>query len=213
MKSTPTLQSLALRAREYFGEDGDPFEESVPSSLDVVVAFYSAGASSDEAVGRIATAVRRHVERRGRSAASTDVDEFTQAAIRYLRAVYPDPDMVTDDEERRTLSHLFWGHLVAARHAPEYPPLPSSHLESMRTRRAVKHTIACSCGEELTSKDEETLYSFVRAHAAQQHSTPQRRLTSEPSVESHQIDEDEIVENRGRVEEVRLLQQVGVLPV
>lgn len=44
-------------------------------------------------------------------------------------------------------------------------------------------TITCSCGEALSSDDEEELYSFTRAHAEQLHPEPMifARQTAWPS--------------------------------
>lgn len=173
MGRIPTLQSLALTALECFGEDASSFEESIPSSLDAVVMGYAEASHREDAVAHVGSALRRHLQTRGWTASQTSVDEFAQMALSYLRAVYPDAAAVQDADERRALSHLFWGNLVEARSAVGVPRVGASRAPSRHVEMAVEHTISCSCGAALTSGDEEELYRFARTHAERRHPAPQ----------------------------------------
>lgn len=118
MNSTPTLQSLAVEARDAFGEDGTP--RSSPTSFDVVAEVYVQEGNHDTQEGvdscacaaltnaladsREVTVERRHA-----------VQPFVSMALHFLRMQYPDCDEVKADQ--RLLSTLFWGHLVEARYA------------------------------------------------------------------------------------------------
>ena len=115
MSGTPTLQDLAFYARDHFGEDGHPFEDSIPSSFDVVVETY-VHETDEEAVRRHAgERVREQLQTRGANPAPAqpDVDEFVVQTVTYLQSQYPEGEEAEQDE--KLLSHLFWGHLVEAR--------------------------------------------------------------------------------------------------
>jgi urease accessory protein UreF len=143
----------------------------------VVVAAYAEAADSAYAVSHVSLTLRRHLESRGRVVAQAAIDEFVRDAIAYLQAVYPRPDAATESDERRMLSHLFWGQLVAARAALGALDETPSQIQPAPATPAVVHTLICTCGAELTSDSEEELYSFARAHAAQQHPAPRRPLS------------------------------------
>jgi hypothetical protein len=180
LSRSPTLQSLALYARDHFGEDGYPFESSIPSSFDVVAAAYAEGADPEDASAQSGSILREHLENQGRAVAQVEVDEFAREAVSYLRAAYPDAETVRDDDERRSLSHLFWGNLVEARFASGGPG-PASRL-TPEEEAPPEHTITCSCGEVLTSRDEEELYAFIHAHSVRRHPGPRRALTERETL-------------------------------
>jgi hypothetical protein len=150
MSALPTLQSLALYAREHFGEDGYPFEESIPSSFDLVVGAYADEDSrgAEDAIRDHACAVvqERLSARPGFApVGEPEVGAFVQDVVTYLHGQF-----AVAQEARRNapvLSHLFWGNLVEARVV--YGPL--------------RHA-ACSCGYVMTGRDEEDLYALVRRH-------------------------------------------------
>jgi hypothetical protein len=120
MSSTPTLQALAIEARDAFGEDGTPRTTSSPTSFDVVVEVY-AGTGHDaptERVDRLVCAALTQALTESEEAPvgmRQTVPSFVSRTLHYLRAQYPEPETVQQDQ--RLLSTLFWGHLVEARHA------------------------------------------------------------------------------------------------
>jgi hypothetical protein len=116
MSTAPTLQTLALYARDHFGEDGQDYSEGALSSLDVVVARYVSETNPEAAVGHIAMTLCRHKERGGVSIDAARAYTFSRMATVYLRAVHPDATHV-GAYDRWLLSRLFWGHLVEARFA------------------------------------------------------------------------------------------------
>lgn len=115
MTDTPTLQGLAVYARDHFGEDGYPFEASLPSSFDTVVAAYARQADQEEAQRRANTLLQDWLRSRGSDADQPDVAEFVSLAMAYLRSQYPEATEV--QKEQQMLTHLFWGNLVEARYA------------------------------------------------------------------------------------------------
>jgi hypothetical protein len=117
MNRTPTLPDLALYARDHFGEGGAPFEDSLPTSLDVVVAVYAGPAEAATPSVQAGAALRQHLQNRGCHASPEEVDIYVQGAVRYLQALYPEREALWQEERQRFLSHLFWGNLVEMRHA------------------------------------------------------------------------------------------------
>ena len=119
MSSTPTLQALAVEARDAFGEDGTPRASNTPSSFDVVVDVYSreGNRASGEGVDSHACAELTRALG-GTEEAPTGlrlaVQSFVSRTLQFLRAQYPDSNGVKQDQ--RLLSTLFWGHLVEARY-------------------------------------------------------------------------------------------------
>lgn len=112
------LQVLAFYAHDHFGEDGFPYEESVPSSFDIVVDVYAREADSaghEEICAHACDAIieRLQVQRRAPLVERPLVDEFVEMAVTYLRSQYPKAAQAA--EERQMLTNLFWGNLVAAR--------------------------------------------------------------------------------------------------
>src|SRR5579871_551189 len=100
--STPTtLQTLAFYAREHFGEDGYPFEESIPTSLDVVFGAFLDGVEQGGTEGVRENAETAVVERlRTRPGFAPvlppEVAPFVRDALSYLQEQF-----ATEDEARR----------------------------------------------------------------------------------------------------------------
>ena len=124
MNSTPTLQALAVEARDAFGEDGTPRTNTGPASFDVVVEVYAREgrrATGERVDSHACTALTRSLD--GRREATIDLRQAVQAyvsrVLQFLRAQYPDSDAVKQDQG--LLSTLFWGHLIEARHARPSP--------------------------------------------------------------------------------------------
>jgi hypothetical protein len=122
MSSTPTLQALAVEARDAFGEDGTPGTPSSPTSFDVVVEVYAREGqrATPERVDRHAcTALTQALTTKGKGETPAGlrhaVQPFVSRTLQFLRIQYPDSERVKQDQ--RLLSTLFWGHLVEARHA------------------------------------------------------------------------------------------------
>jgi hypothetical protein len=65
--------------------------------------------------------LHRSLQSRGRIVAQDKVDEFVRIVVAYLTAVHPEAEAVQQEREQLLLSHLFWGHLVAARFAAGGP--------------------------------------------------------------------------------------------
>jgi hypothetical protein len=131
MAATPTLQTLAVYAREHFGEDGYSAEEGAPSSLDVVVDGFNSALRPESAADEVATVLRRQMEVQGRMIEAAHAREFTRVAISYLREVYPDARAM-DEEEQVLLSRLFCGHLVEAQFAADAAPASSGKDRAAR---------------------------------------------------------------------------------
>jgi hypothetical protein len=124
MNTTPTLQALAVEARDAFGEDGTPLTSTAPTSFDVVVDVYAREgrrATLERVDSHACTALTRALF--GREEATTSrrqaVHSFVSRVLQYLRMQYPDPDKIKQDQD--LLSTLFWGHLVEARYALPNP--------------------------------------------------------------------------------------------
>lgn len=115
MSGVPTLQSLALYAREHFGEDGAPFAASIPSSLDVIVRVYAREPDPQRARACACAVLEQWLRGHDRAADRGSVEEYVRWGLRYLQAVYPDGQGVGEKAEQRLLTHLFWGNLVEAR--------------------------------------------------------------------------------------------------
>jgi hypothetical protein len=120
MSSTPTLQALAVEARDAFGEDGTERTSNSPTSFDVVVEVYAreGNRAAGEGVDSCAcTALTEVLAATGDIPARRQpaVQPFVSRTLQFLRTQYPDSDEVKQDQG--LLSTLFWGHLVEARHA------------------------------------------------------------------------------------------------
>jgi hypothetical protein len=116
MGNAPTLQALALYARDHFGEDGADAPDGSPSSLDVIAEGYFNRSSPEAAVDRLADSLTNRMGARGRTIEPARAWAFARLTVSYLGAAYPDARAIRQDE-RRMLSRLFWGHLVEARFA------------------------------------------------------------------------------------------------
>jgi hypothetical protein len=150
MSSAPTLQALAFYAREHFGEDGYPFEESIPSSFDLVLSAYLDAAKWGliaSAPDRARSAVAERLRGRTGFAPVSDVAvrTFVENSLTYLESQFR--GTAEAREHRQELSHIFWGNLVESREM--YGPL--------------RHA-ACSCGHVMTGRSDEDLYGLVRRH-------------------------------------------------
>jgi hypothetical protein len=81
MSGSPTLQSLALYARDHFGDNGYPFEGSIPSSLDVVVAACADEPNSPRVAARAGALLCRRLQSHGRSVTQADIEEFVRRTM------------------------------------------------------------------------------------------------------------------------------------
>jgi hypothetical protein len=166
MRSAPTLQTLAYYAREHFGEDGYPFEESIPSSFDLVVEVYLDAAqrgmiASAPDWARSAVAERLRAREGFMPVSEPAVDTFVRDALTYLDRQFR--STAEARTHRLELSHLFWGNLVESREM--YGPL--------------RHA-ACSCGYLMTGRSDEDLYGLVRRHLVGQHDPARHSRASLP---------------------------------
>jgi hypothetical protein len=183
MSAAPTLHSLGLYARGHFGEDGYPFEESIPTSFDLVLAAYldeEINAEEETVRDRGCTFVQDRLWSRPGFApvSGVDVDIFVQDALTYLQGQFAAAQEARPNGP--VLSHLFWGSLVEAREV--YGPL--------------RHA-ACSCGYVMTGRDDEDLYALVRRHLWGQTEPEQHQRASLPETIVRRrlvSDEDLVVE-------------------
>src|SRR5579859_7564193 len=94
MNATPTLQSLAVEARDAFGEDDTPQTDPSPTSFDVVVEVYVREGNretGDEVVARACAALTSAltVAGKGSSRARPAVRRFVSMSLHFLRVQYP----------------------------------------------------------------------------------------------------------------------------
>lgn len=119
MSKPSTLQALACYARDHFGEDGFPYEKSIPTSFDIVMEVYAREAvesPAEECQARATNTLSERLEASEEVPAPPRpaVEEFVRETVTYLQSQYPEAAEVERDQQM--LSHLFWGHLVEARH-------------------------------------------------------------------------------------------------
>jgi len=112
MGTAPTLQNLALYAHDHFAEESSALDDSISSSLDVVMETYAT--EPDHVCQQAGSLLRERLERQGHDVDRGEVEGFVQVAVTYLEAVYPDGEAVREEEEQRLLSQLFSAHLAEA---------------------------------------------------------------------------------------------------
>ena len=120
MNSTPTLQSLAVEARDAFGEDSSPQSSDTPTSFDVVVEVYAQEGNRENEEGMdscACTALTNALAPAGEppTPPRLAVQPFVSMTLQFLRVQYPRCTDVKQD--RALLSTLFRGHLAEARYA------------------------------------------------------------------------------------------------
>ena len=109
MSTLISLQALAFYAREHFGEDGYPFEESIPSSFDLVFGVFieeTEQGGRDRVIALAAAAVRTRLCARAGFAPVTqpEVDRFVQHTLGYLEEQF---EAIEDVFERGHLLQFY----------------------------------------------------------------------------------------------------------